>query len=248
MSLPRVGIALALTAEDHNFEAAPAYRFEYLKQHYYEVLEREGLLCFGLPASEKVELAAEYAGAISGLLLAGGEDINPALYNAEIDPRTHARPPRRDNFELALLRECGARRIPILGICRGLQLLNVAQGGTLWQDLSDSPGAASHTQQGELDFSTRHQVEIAEGTLLYSIVGANVIETNTGHHQGVNQIGEGLTVAARSRDGVVEALEGAGFALAVQWHPEAWGADSVSRKLFAAFAEAVSAYASRHAK
>ncbi|MFH2055836.1 MAG: gamma-glutamyl-gamma-aminobutyrate hydrolase family protein, partial [bacterium] len=219
MPLPRVGIGLALCAEDHDFKAAPAYRFEYLKQHYYEALESQGLLCFGLPASERVDRAADYADAISGLLLSGGEDINPAVYDAELDSRTHALPPRRDNFELALIRECRQRGIPILGICRGLQLLNVACGGTLWQDLSDLESSADHRQRGELDFSTRHQVGIVAGSRLHQIIGARQIETNTGHHQGVNVVGEGLQVAARSVDGVVEALEGEGFLLGVQWHP-----------------------------
>lgn len=238
MSRPCIGISLALTPEDHSFKPEPAYRFEFLKQHYYEVLEERDLLCIGIPASEKLELASEYANLISGLLLVGGEDINPELYDEPIDPRTHTLPPRRDNFELALIRECRERRKPILGICRGLQLINIAQGGTLYQDLEDMPGAAAHRQQGELDFSTRHDVEIVPGTELHDIVGATLIQTNTGHHQGVKEIGSGLKVAARSVDGVVEALEGDGFLLGVQWHPEAWGADAVSRRIFAAFADA----------
>jgi putative glutamine amidotransferase len=239
MSLPAVGISLALTAEDHSFVPEPAYRFEYLKQQYYEVLETEGLLCLGLPASEREEWAADYAELISGLLLVGGEDINPSTYGQATDPRCQPLPPRRDHFELALIRECRARQVPILGICRGLQLLNIAHGGTLYQDLGDAPVARNHTQTGELDFSTSHTVEIMPGTHLQRLLGVSSIETNTGHHQGVAEVGSGLTVAARSSDGVIEALEGDHFYLGVQWHPEAWSADEVSARIFTGFADAV---------
>lgn len=239
MSLPAVGISLALTAEDHSFVPEPAYRFEYLKQQYYEVLETEGLLCLGLPATEREERAADYAELISGLLLVGGEDINPSIYGQETDPRSHPQPPRRDHFELALIRECRARDLPILGICRGLQLLNIAHGGTLYQDLADAPAVGNHAQVGELDFSTRHTVEIVPGTHLQRLLGSASIETNTGHHQGVDRVSPGLTVAARSADGVIEALEGDGFLLGVQWHPEAWGAAEASTRIFAGFADAV---------
>lgn len=238
MAKPVIGMVLALAAEDHDFVAHPAYRFEYLKEQYYEAIEEHGGLPIGIPATEQPDAVEEYLRVLDGLFLIGGEDINPSLYGEQIDPLCKPKMPRRDDFECQLINACHRRQIPIFGICRGLQILNVAFGGTLYQDLSYMPGARNHRQEGELDFATRHQVEIVSGTSLHQLIGANMIETNTGHHQGIKTLGKGLVAAARSQDGLIEAIEGSGFTLAVQWHPEAWSCDPVSRKLFAAFCEA----------
>ncbi|TFH62112.1 MAG: gamma-glutamyl-gamma-aminobutyrate hydrolase family protein [Candidatus Zixiibacteriota bacterium] len=238
MAKPVIGLALALAAEDHNFVSQPAYRFEYLKQQYYEAIEEQGALPIGIPATERLSTVEQYCGMINGLFLIGGEDINPSLYGEDLDPLCKPLMPRRDQFECQLINACHQRQIPIFGICRGLQIMNVAFGGTLYQDLSQMPGAANHGQVGELDFSTRHQVEIIPGTALHGILGADRIVTNTGHHQGIRQLGDGLTVSAKTADGVIEAIEGNGFTIAVQWHPEAWSCDTYSRRLFAAFYEA----------
>jgi putative glutamine amidotransferase len=235
---PVIGVVPALTAEDHDFVPQPAYRFEYLKQQYYEAIEEQGGLPIGIPSTERLETIEQYCDIISGLLLVGGEDVNPSMYGEELDPLCKPLMPRRDQFECQLINACHRRQIPIFGICRGLQIMNVAFGGTLYQDLSQMPGAANHGQVGELDFSTRHQVEIVPGTTLNHILGANRIETNTGHHQGIKQLANGLTISAKTVDGVIEAIEGNGFTIAVQWHPEAWSCDLYSRKLFAAFCEA----------
>jgi len=235
---PVIGLVLALRPEDHNFVSQPAYRFEYLKEQYYEAIEEQRALPIGIPATERLSTIEQYCDMINGLFLLGGEDINPSLYDEELDPLCKPLMPRRDQFECQLINACHRRQIPIFGICRGLQMMNVAFGGTLYQDLSQMPGAANHGQVGELDYSTRHQVEIVPGTRLHRIVGADRIETNTGHHQGIKQLAKGLTVSAKTPDGVIEAIEGSGFTIAVQWHPEAWSCDPHSRKLFADFCEA----------
>jgi putative glutamine amidotransferase len=240
---PTVGVVPALTPEDHRFEPQPAYRFQFLKEQYYEPLEKRGLLPVVIPASECLGSLSDYCELISGLLLAGGEDINPNCYHEEIGELTRALPPQRDRFEIELVHACRAGGLPLLGICRGLQLLNVACGGSLYQDLSQCPGAADHRQEGELDFSTHHQVNILTGTRLHDIIGRDRIQTNTGHHQAIKDLGVGLTVAARAEDGVIEAVEGEGFTVAVQWHPESWQADEVSIRLFDAFAAAVRDFA-----
>jgi putative glutamine amidotransferase len=241
MTKPVIGMALALAAEDHNFVSQPAYRFEYLKEQYYEAIEEQGALPIGIPATERLSTIDQYCSMIHGLFLIGGEDINPSLYGEELDRLCKPLMPRRDQFEYQLINACQRKQIPIFGICRGLQMMNVAFGGTLYQDLSQMPGAANHRQTGELDFSTRHQVEIVPGTRLHQIVGTDSIETNTGHHQGIKQLANGLTVSAKAADGVIEAIEGSGFTIGVQWHPEAWSCDSYSRRLFAAFCEAAAA-------
>ena len=183
-----------------------------------------------------------YCDLFAGLMLVGGEDINPELYGEAIDSRCKPLMPRRDWFESKLLLECHRRRIPILGICRGLQIMNVAFGGTLHQDLSDRNGAGAHGQIGQFDFSTRHSVKIVEGTRLHEIIGATLIETNTGHHQGINKLGDHLKISALAEDGVIEAVEGEGFTIGVQWHPEAWQRDDISRKLFSSFSEAATEF------
>lgn len=116
--------------------------------------------------------------------------------------------------------------------------MNVAFGGSLYQDLTFQRGAGNHSQVGELDFSTRHMVQVTPNTLLHRLTGQTSFETNTAHHQAIKQLGDGLKVSAVSADGVIEAIEGESFTLGVQWHPEAWGRDEISRKIFSAFCQA----------
>jgi putative glutamine amidotransferase len=247
VKLPVVGVVTALTPEDHSFDPAPAYRFEFVKQQYYECLEKQGLLPLIVPASERHERANQYCDILSGLMLVGGEDVNPELYGEPAVDRTRALQPRRDYFEKDLILQCLKRDMPFLGICRGLQMLNVALGGSLYQDISFCPGAQDHRQQGELDFTTRHRIEVVSGSRLHSLVTAVEIEVNTGHHQCIRDLGRGLTVSARAEDGVIEAVEGSGFALAVQWHPESWNSDPISVALFSGFAAAVRSFAEGNA-
>lgn len=244
VSKPVIGVVLALTAEDHDFRPLPAYRFEFLKQHYYESVENADAVAVAIPLTERLEHIDDYCRIVDGLLFVGGEDVHPELYGEAIDPLCKPQFPRRDQFEARLMHAAFQRQLPILGICRGLQIMNVAFGGSLYQDLSYQPGAGNHSQQGELDFATRHPVTVVAGTLLQRILGATQIETNTAHHQAIKRLGEGLRVSARTADGVIEAVESDGFTVGVQWHPEAWGHDPVSRQLFAALREAAARYRS----
>ncbi len=238
MREPVIGVVMALTPEDHFYKVEPAYRFEYLKQHYYECVENAGAMPIAIPITERLERVDRYCDLLDGVLFVGGEDVNPEVYGEPLDPLCKPQNPRRDQWEIRLMLAAFQRRLPILGICRGLQVMNVAFGGTLFQDLSYMPGATNHSQVGERDFSTRHPVTIESGTLLHSIVGETEIETNTSHHQAIKKLGAGLKVSAYSLDRVIEAVESDGFTLGVQWHPEAWDYDAVSRKIFAAFVAA----------
>jgi putative glutamine amidotransferase len=164
-----------------------------------------------------------------GLLLTGGVDVDPACYGRE-DARTLVEEPdvRRDTFEITLIRTAVQRKVPILGVCRGTQIFNVAMGGTLVPDLERAGYRRHTTRQGEEQ--RHHVVSIEDGTLLRGIVGTGSGEVSTYHHQAVDRVAPGLRVSARSDDGVVEALEwersaGAGFLVLVQWHPERMGAD-----------------------
>jgi putative glutamine amidotransferase len=167
---------------------------------------------------------------LDGLILTGGGDLDPASYGAQQHPRTGRVSPERDQAELELLADALAAGLPVLGICRGLQLLNVARGGTLRQHLPEDSGHAP----GPGTFG-RHPVRLAGGSLLASILSpangtAAGLTVPTAHHQAIDELGDGLTATAWSPDGVIEAAElapGPGrhpFTLGVQWHPEA-GAD-----------------------
>ena len=154
--------------------------------------------------------------------MSGGPDIDPAAYGAEPHPRLGPVEPRLDAFELAVVRRADALGIPVLGICRGSQVLNVARGGTLHQHVPDvSDGSVSH-RQTESGRETTHDVRIEPGSRLAEIVGPGDLDVNAFHHQAVDRLGRGLRAVAWADDGIVEAIEGDGdgLYLGVQWHVE----------------------------
>jgi putative glutamine amidotransferase len=178
-------------------------------------------------------VSAEVAGRLDGLVLAGGADIDPARYGRAAGPRTTVLRPERDEAELAVLRAALDRDLPLLAICRGMQLLNVALGGDLVQHLPDVPGTAAH-RPGDGVFA-RRQVTTAPGTRLAALLGP-AAPADCHHHQALGRVAEGLTPSAWAEDGVLEGVEAVGhrFCLGVQWHPEA-GED---RRLFGALVDA----------
>ena len=181
---------------------------------------------------EPVENITDLSG-VDGLLLAGGTDVDPALYGAEGEAGADEPDRVRDGLEGALLDEALERDLPVLGICRGLQFLNVHLGGTLRQHIE------GHKRPKVRDV---HGIAIAPGSRLESILGEREYVVNSRHHQGADRVGTGLAVTATAPDGVVEALElpGRRFVLAVQWHPEA-RTDGPDAKVFEAFRKALSA-------
>jgi putative glutamine amidotransferase len=159
---------------------------------------------------------------VRGLVLTGGSDVDPGFYGAAPRPALGKVIPERDAFEIALTREALGRGIPILGICRGHQVLNVATGGTLIQDIpSEVKGAANHDPERER-WETAHHARIVPGTRLHAILGRETVAVNSFHHQAVLRLGEGLVVSAWSQgDRVIEGIEMPGrFVVGVQWHPE----------------------------
>ena len=171
-----------------------------------------------------------------GLLLMGGADVNPDLYGEDRAPETDEPDDDRDAIELWLLADALSRNLPILAICRGMQLLNVAHGGTLIQHLQP---VEKHQVRSADKSSPVHPIKIVPGTILARIAGAR-LEVNSRHHQAVGKVGGGLLVSARSDDGLIEAIElpDRPFVVGVQWHPE----DQPEHlPLFQAFAAAVSA-------
>lgn len=190
-----------------------------------EVARAGGLPVLLPPEAQSVEEPEETIALLDGLLLAGGADIDPASYGQTPHPETQDSVPERDAFEIALTRAAIEADVPVLGICRGMQLVNVALGGTLNQHLPEHLAHEDHRRViGTFDGS-EHDVQVLEGTLAASVIGAGSHGTKSHHHQGVDRLGEGLLVSARSAlgDELVEAVElpGRSFVLGVQWHPEA---------------------------
>jgi putative glutamine amidotransferase len=172
------------------------------------------------------EAAEQMLELIDGLILSGGSDLDPALFgDAEVHPQTYDILPDRDSAELALANGALARDMPILGICRGIQALNVAAGGTLYQDVPDQFSQEIRHRQHESEIPADqpgHTVTVQPGSLLERTYGAGPIPVNSFHHQAVKGIAPGLVVSGRSEDGLIEAIESTdhAFVLAVQWHPE----------------------------
>lgn len=210
------------------------YSNEIKLQPYLDALRAAGVEPVPLAAGANAD-----AHDLDGLLLSGGLDLNPHLYGQEMHAEADEPNDARDRLELDLLRDALDRDLPVLAICRGMQLFNVAHGGSLDQHMA----AHALHQQRPADKSTpAHEIEIAPESKLADILETSHASVNSRHHQAVDRVGAGLVVSARAQDGAVEALEvpARRFAIAVQWHPEDQAPrDAVQRRLFEKFAEAV---------
>jgi putative glutamine amidotransferase len=206
-----------------------------LNTAYVRALEAAGLVPLAVPTMLAADRAGAALAAVRGLVLSGGEDVAPARYGAAPHPRLGEIDPVRDAAELALIAAARARGLPILAICRGIQILNVALGGTLYQDLdSERPGPVPHN-----DETGRHPIHVEAGSLLERTLGTRAASVNSRHHQAIRDLAPGLTAVAWADDGVIEGAEPTDakepWMVAVQWHPE----DLTERALFDGFARAV---------
>jgi len=205
------------------------------------------LLAVGVRADEIQVVSAADAQRVraedfDGVMFCGGEDVNPAFYGESSRYASVQTDPARDQFEFALLDRAMARRLPILGICRGVQMINVKFGGTLYQDLGeDAVGEVEHrqTDTGAMRDAPTHNIYVTDPQSNLGTVMQGACRVNSLHHQAVKRLGRGLRVTAHSEDGLVEALEGADdypFLVAVQWHPEEMVDQfSEQREIFAKF-------------
>ncbi|CEP69252.1 Glutamine amidotransferase [Moorella glycerini] len=229
MAAPRIGVTCDLERDRERV---------FLRAAYLQAITAAGGLPVLLPPVNP-ELAAGYLAIIDGLLLTGGGDIEPSFFNARPEATLYKVLPERDVFELALTRAALAAGMPILAICRGIQVLNVAAGGDLYQDIkSEVPGALEHNQAGPRE-QPCHDMKVIPGTRLAGIFGPTA-RVNSLHHQAVRRVGKGLRVSAVAPDGLIEALEGEGevAVIGVQWHPEdLFCYDRRQKELFENFVE-----------
>ncbi len=210
-----------------------------LPQYYVDCVLDAGGIPYLLPNIHS-KYADKLLESLDGLLLSGGVDVDPATYGEEPHPELGEVDGGRDAFEVALAN--GARRLglPIFAICRGVQVINVAAGGSLIQDIpSDVEGHHQHAQKTVPPNALSHSIHVKDGTRLGTIVGESKVRVNSFHHQAVDKVGRGYVVSATAADGVVEAIEDPEhpFCIGVQWHPERMRDNDLTKALFKTFVD-----------
>jgi putative glutamine amidotransferase len=235
MSKPFVGISMTRDWIGHR-------RIHAVSQSYQQAVIRAGgvpvLLPIGMEENDSVTMLSR----LQGLIVTGGPDINPARYGGSMHPSVTGVDPLRDETDIDLVKSACDLGLPLLAICRGIQVINVAFGGTLYTDVNQQqPGGMYHTFYPSLPFDLQsHKVYLEKDGRVARILGRDEIEVNSLHHQGIRRLGEGLQVTAKAPDGLVEGVEiqGHPFGLGVQWHPELMPEDIPSQRLFAALISA----------
>jgi putative glutamine amidotransferase len=220
--IPVIGLTTALERARWSHWHQPAHL---LSRAYSDAIQRAGGLAVMLPPDPRAgDDADPWLDLLDGLIITGGADVDPSFYGAEPDPHTKGTVPERDAFEIALARAAMERDLPLLAVCRGMQVMNVARGGTLIQHLPDDVGHEDHRRvMGTFD-NADHDVRLAPGSLAERVAGETIHSTQSHHHQGVANIGDGLEVTGWATiDDLPETLEdpSCAFALGIQWHPEA---------------------------
>ena len=225
---PRIGISMNYTVDENGTERA------YLDSPYYEIFDSLSAIAIPIVPTENTIMLHALLGQLDGLLFTGGMDIDPALWNEQQHPQTQLIHPKRQRFDLMLYELGIKRKLPILAICLGLQIINVAQGGSLHQHL---PNTAKMNNHGSESRPVSHQLNINPQSRLYNWFQNEEITVASSHHQGINRLGNDLLAAAAAPDGLVEAVELAeySFLLGVQWHPERHLSEHVNRTIIEKF-------------
>jgi len=235
MSLPLIGIT---TARARNRRSLPTIS---IPEAYIQAVVQAGGVPLMIPLGLPDEWYADILDRLDGILFTGGGDIHPELFGGKPHSEVSQVDRDRDRVEIRLFNEAVSLHRPFLGICRGLQLINVAMGGSLYTHIKDQHAASlEHSQPPERPRAhLAHAVKVNETSRLAQILGNSTVEVNSLHHQGIQELGSGLEAVAFAPDGIIEAVElpGSPFGLAVQWHPE-WLLDyAPMRQLFRAFVE-----------
>ena len=240
---PVIGLTTYLEQSQTGVWDVPA---SFLPKVYFDAVTNAGGIAVLLPPQPvDAEIAEQVLHGLDGLIITGGKDVNPSLYGQERLLTTDEPRPDRDGWETALLKAAIDTELPFLGICRGLQVLNVALGGTLHQHLPDIVGSERYSLGGGV--FADNEVLVEHGTRVSSMLGdGETIVGKSYHHQAIDEVAPGLTISARSDDGTIQAVEveAVPFGVAVQWHPEE-NADDL--RLFAGLVEAATTYRARSA-
>lgn len=244
---PAIGITCSLWSEKKQWLMQAGKTYDHGKHDYSRLIHSCGGLPLFLPTIEDQDLIADYTGRIDGLLLSGGYDIDPSFFGQQTAHESCIIHPYRDRFEIELAHSARKVGLPILGICRGLQILNIAFGGDIFQDDSLRPGTGRHNTGVEYE-PAYHLINLYQDTRLERLAATSQLKVNSTHHQHLDRIAEGFTVSAEAEDGVAEAIEridGKEYILGVQWHPELMPEDKLSRALFTNFIRASAEYCLR---
>ena len=236
---PKIGISLSETLELPTKRWPVRKRFDYIKHEYYEAVAQAGGIPIILVNIEPPSLLEPLWESLDGLLITGGGDMHPSHFGQNPHPMLGETTKRRDELELAVFKYFFERQKPIMGICRGHQVINIALGGTLHQDLSCLKKEVLTHVDSEQSGKVMHKVTVDKDSRLFKIVGASIIETNSSHHQVIDKLGRDLRAVAFASDGVIEAIEHQSypFLMGIQWHPEGIIEMDHSRKLFSALIE-----------
>jgi len=218
-----------------------------LFEHYTRSILDAGGIPIILPTGIPANQAEAAALRVDGILISGGGDVDHAIYNGRPHARVYNVDPDRDALEMALVSAARQYQIPLLGICRGLQVINVALGGTLFSDIRDQFPTSIEHSTGKFD-DIAHTVKINGNTRLSDIVQREKLEVNSLHHQGIDRLGQGLRASAVSSDGLTEGIESLDnrFLIAVQWHPETMHHDQAAQAVFQSLIEASLIYHNEH--
>ncbi|KXB67859.1 peptidase C26 [Parvimonas sp. KA00067] len=237
---PVIGISGSILINKGN--AFSGYRRSYVNQDYVEAVLRAGAIPFIIPFNEDLEATREMVEKVDGIILSGGHDVNPYYYGEDPMLKIGELFPERDVFDMELYKTAIELKKPIFGICRGYQIINVINGGTLYQDLSYADFVKIKHDQVDNPAQATHFVELEEGTFLKNILGEKY-KVNSFHHQILKDVAPGFKVVAKSSDGVIESIEKItedNFVIGVQWHPEMLSASNEkSQEIFNEFVKKV---------
>jgi putative glutamine amidotransferase len=239
---PLIGITADVSGVTANGTAAAQGPTLFLPQRYYHAVQKAGGMSLVLPPIGSRSTLRKTLQHLDGILISGGNfDIHPSYYGEEPISALGATKRERTEFELELIDLAWNQDLPLLGICGGAQAINVALGGSLYQDIATELPNANQHEQGAKRNEGGHPIEIHPGTRLRQIVQKQTLEVNTTHHQAVRKVGKGLRVNATAKDGLIEGIESPNhkFVLGVQWHPEALvDLDTYQRRIFSSFISA----------